>query len=55
MIPIQVAAVDGEYMGVEASWLSDGTVVVVDGNERLQPGQAVQVVDRPDGKGSLNN
>lgn len=49
MIPIQVVAVNGEYMGVAASQIAAGTKVVVDGNERLQPGQAVQVVDRPDG------
>jgi RND family efflux transporter MFP subunit len=57
MIPIQVVAVNGEYMGVAASQIAAGTKVVVDGNERLQPGQAVQVVDRPDGstKGSRKN
>jgi RND family efflux transporter MFP subunit len=47
MIPIQVVAVDGEYMGVDPFQIKSGTQVVVDGNERLQPGQAVQIVERP--------
>lgn len=47
ILPVQVAAVDGEYLGVEAPYISAGMPVVVDGNERLQPEQAVQIVDKP--------
>jgi RND family efflux transporter MFP subunit len=47
MIPVAIAAVDGEYVGVETPQITPGTPVVVDGNERLEPGQPVQVVDAP--------
>jgi multidrug efflux pump subunit AcrA (membrane-fusion protein) len=47
ILPVQVAAVDGEYLGVDAPYISDGMSVVVDGNERLQPDQAVRIVDHP--------
>ncbi|MGD8834379.1 MAG: efflux RND transporter periplasmic adaptor subunit [Desulfobacteraceae bacterium] len=47
MLPVEVAAVDGEYLGVDAPYITAGMPVVVDGNERLQPGQAVQIVDKP--------
>jgi multidrug efflux pump subunit AcrA (membrane-fusion protein) len=47
MLPVQVAAVDGEYLGVDAPHIATGMPVVVDGNERLQPDQAVQIVDKP--------
>ena len=47
MLPVQVVAVDGEYLGVDASNITTGMPVVVDGNERLQPDQAVQIVDKP--------
>jgi len=52
ILPIQVAAVDGEYLGVDAPYIVAGMPVVVDGNERLQPDQAVQIVDKP-GNGGL--
>ena len=47
ILPIEVTAVDGEYLGVDAPYIVAGMLVVVDGNERLQPDQAVQVVDAP--------
>lgn len=47
MLPVQVAAVNGEYFGVDAPYIVAGMPVVVDGNERLQPNQAVQVVYNP--------
>jgi RND family efflux transporter MFP subunit len=52
ILPVQVAAVDGEYLGVEAPYITAGMPVVVDGNERLQPGQAVQIVDKPGNAGT---
>lgn len=47
ILPVQVSAVDGEYLGVEAPYITAGMPVVVDGNERLRPDQAVQIVDKP--------
>ncbi len=47
MLPIETLAVDGEWLGVEAPYIVAGMPLVVDGNERLQPDQAVQVVDAP--------
>ncbi len=47
ILPVQVTAVDGEYLGVEAPYITAGMPVVVDGNERLRPDQAVQIVDKP--------
>ncbi len=47
ILPIQVAAVDGEYLGVEAPYITAGMPVVIDGNERLQPDQPVTIVDNP--------
>lgn len=47
ILPVQVAAVEGEYLGVDAPYIVPGMPVVVDGNERLQPDQAVQIVDQP--------
>lgn len=46
ILPIQVVAVQGEYLGVDAPHIKAGMPVVVDGNERLQPDQPVQIVDR---------
>jgi membrane fusion protein (multidrug efflux system) len=45
MMPIQVSATDGEYLGVEAPHLTVGMPVVIDGNERLRPDQPVTVVE----------
>lgn len=50
ILPVSVAAVDGEYLGVDAPHIKAGMPVVVDGNERLQPDQQVQVVDKPGNK-----
>jgi multidrug efflux pump subunit AcrA (membrane-fusion protein) len=46
ILPIRVVAVEGEYLGVDAPHIKAGMPVVVDGNERLQPDQPVQIVDR---------
>jgi membrane fusion protein (multidrug efflux system) len=47
MLPIQVSAVDGEYLGVDTPQIAAGMLVVIDGNERLRPDQPVTVVDNP--------
>lgn len=49
IMPIQIEAVDGEFLGVDAPHITPGMVVVIDGNERLRPDQAVQIVKKPDG------
>ena len=51
ILPVQVSAVDGEFLGVETPHIKAGMPVVVDGNERLQPGQEVQIVDKPGNPG----
>jgi membrane fusion protein (multidrug efflux system) len=45
ILPIQVSAVDGEYLGVEEPYIVAGMPVVIDGNERLRPDQPVTIVD----------
>jgi RND family efflux transporter MFP subunit len=45
ILPIRVVAVEGEYLGVDVPHIEPGMLVVVDGNERLQPDQPVQIVD----------
>jgi RND family efflux transporter MFP subunit len=47
LLPIEVVAVEGEYLGVAAPHIVVGMPVVIDGNERLQPDQAVQVIEEP--------
>lgn len=49
IMPIEIRAVNGEYLGVDAPQITPGMVVVIDGNERLRPDQAVQIVKRPGG------
>lgn len=44
IMPINVVAADGEYLGVDNPSIVPGMSIVVDGNERLQPDQAVTVV-----------
>jgi RND family efflux transporter MFP subunit len=46
ILPIEVAAVDGEYLGVEVPHIVAGMPIVIDGNERLRPDQKVQVVNK---------
>jgi membrane fusion protein (multidrug efflux system) len=48
ILPIQVSAVEGQYLGVETPHIEVGMAVVVDGNERLRPDQPVVVVNDPD-------
>jgi membrane fusion protein (multidrug efflux system) len=48
ILPIQVSAMDGQYLGVETSHIQVGMPVVIDGNERLRPDQPVVVVGDPE-------
>lgn len=43
ILPIKIAAVDGEYVGVAAPYIVAGMPVVIDGNERLRPDQPVKI------------
>ncbi len=45
LVPISIATYEGEYFGVDQSILSPGITVVIDGNDRLRPGQPVQVIE----------
>jgi RND family efflux transporter MFP subunit len=45
ILPVTIAAYEGEMVGLTDPYLKVGMPVVVDGNERLRPGQAVMVVD----------
>ena len=43
IIPIDILVYDGEYVGVDSPQITTGMPVVIDGNDRLQPDQAVIV------------
>ncbi len=43
ILPVEIAAVDGEYVGVAAPYIAAGMPVVIDGNERLRPDQPVKI------------
>jgi membrane fusion protein (multidrug efflux system) len=45
-VPVQIHIVSfvGEYAGIKTSDVPDGTMVVVDGNERLRPEQPVEII-----------
>jgi multidrug efflux pump subunit AcrA (membrane-fusion protein) len=43
-VPIRIISYVGEFAGIKSLDISDGTMVVVDGNERLRPGQPVEVI-----------
>jgi len=45
ILPINIVTADGEYLGVDNPSIVPGMSIVVDGNERLQPDQAVTAVE----------
>jgi len=45
LLPVHVVAYDGEYIGVDDPVIVPEMAVVIDGNERLRPDQAVQIVE----------
>ncbi|MDJ0783480.1 MAG: efflux RND transporter periplasmic adaptor subunit [Desulfosarcinaceae bacterium] len=47
LLPVTVAAYDGEMAGLSDPHLKPGMPVVVDGNERLRPNQPVEIVKAP--------
>ena len=44
MLPINIVAADGAFLGVDTPTIVPGMPIVVDGNERLRPDQAVTVI-----------
>ena len=44
LLPVEIASRSGEYAGVKPEPLAPGMQVVLDGNDRLRPDQAVLVV-----------
>jgi hypothetical protein len=45
IIPVNIVVYDGLYVGVESPLIAVGVPVVIDGNNRLQPGQLVEVIE----------
>lgn len=43
ILPVEIVAVEGEYVGVDAPYITAGMPVVIDGNERLRPDQPVKI------------
>jgi membrane fusion protein (multidrug efflux system) len=43
-VPIHIVSFLGEFAGIKTSDVPDGTMVVVDGNERLRPEQPVEII-----------
>ena len=44
-VPIHIVSFVGEFAGIKTSDIPDGTMVVVDGNERLRPEQPVEIIE----------
>lgn len=49
ILPVTIAAYKDEMVGLTDPFLKTGMPVVIDGNERLRPGQAVVIVDAQKG------
>lgn len=45
-VPVRVAGYKGAYAAVEGAEIAEGMTVIVDGAERLRPGQPVEVIRR---------
>ncbi|CAN2040683.1 Efflux transporter, RND family [Candidatus Magnetomoraceae bacterium gMMP-15] len=46
ILPVNIVAYEGEYIGVDNPYIVVDMPVVIDGNDRLQPDQAVQIVEK---------
>ncbi len=44
ILPVNIVAYEGEYLGVDNPYIVPGMNVVVDGNDRLRPDQAVEII-----------
>ena len=45
ILPVEIVSVAGEFIGVDAPYITTGMPVVVDGNDRLRPGQPVTIIE----------
>ena len=45
MVPVQIVTRSGEFVGVSDLPIEVGMPVVIDGNDRLRPGQAAQIIE----------
>lgn len=50
ILPVNIVAYEGEYIGLDNPYIVPGMNVVVDGNDRLVPDQPVKVIDGNGGK-----
>lgn len=46
ILPVNIVAYDGEYIGVDNPYIVTGMPVVIDGNDRLRPDQPVEIVEK---------
>jgi multidrug efflux pump subunit AcrA (membrane-fusion protein) len=46
-LPVHIVSYQGNWIGADTAQFTEGMEIVVDGNERLQPEQAVVIVDQP--------
>ncbi len=46
ILPVNIVAYEGEYIGVDNPYIVPDMLVVTDGNDRLMPDQAVEVVEK---------
>jgi multidrug efflux pump subunit AcrA (membrane-fusion protein) len=51
ILPVTIAAYQGEMVGLTDPFLTAGMPVVIDGNERLRPGQEVTIVEAGEASG----
>lgn len=49
-LPVHIVAYQPDKVGTDNTHFTDGMPIVVDGNERLRPGQAVVIVDNKSGE-----
>ncbi len=46
ILPVNIVVFSGEYVGVDNPYVVSGMPVVIDGNDRLRPDQAVEIVEK---------
>jgi RND family efflux transporter MFP subunit len=46
ILPVNIVAYEGEYIGVDNAYIVAGMPVVIDGNDRLRPDQPVEIVEK---------
>ncbi len=46
ILPINIVAYDGEFVGVNDPYIVPGMPIVIDGNDRLRPDQPTQIIEK---------